>query len=65
VNALTIAELRLRHAQLTEKAERERQKWQNLPPTPGAIRLGKEIKQLQQRADDYGRLLDAVAGWES
>lgn len=65
MNALTIAELKLKHAELNHRAERLRQNWQTLPATPSAIRLGKEIKLLQQRADDYGRLLDAVAGWET
>jgi hypothetical protein len=57
VNALTLRELELQHATLNHRAEKLRQKWQALPATPSAIRMGKEIKLLQQRADDYGRLL--------
>ena len=60
MNPLTLAELRLRHAQLNERAERLRQNWMLLPATPAAIRLGKEIKLLQERADDYGQLLKGV-----
>lgn len=58
MNALTLAELKLAHAQLNERAERLRQRWMTLPPTPKAVALGKEIKLLQERADDYGRLLE-------
>lgn len=60
MNALTLAELYLQHATLNHRAERLRQQWQNLPPTAKAVALGKEIKLLQQRADDYGRLLAAA-----
>ena len=60
MNALTLRELELQHATLNHRAERLRQNWLTLPATPAAIRLGKEIKSLQQRADDYGRLLDAA-----
>lgn len=65
MNALTIAELRLKHAQLTERAERLEQGWRTLPVSGKSTVLGKEIKLLRARADDYGRLLDAVEGWET
>lgn len=65
MNALTLRELELKHAELNHRAEKLRQNWQTLPATPSAIRLGKEIKLLQRRADDYKALLDAVAGWET
>lgn len=58
MNALTLRELDLKHAQLNHRAEELRQKWMTLPATPSAIRLGKDIKVLQDRADDYGRLLE-------
>jgi hypothetical protein len=58
MNALTLAELALQHATLNHRAEKLRQTWMTLPATPSAIRLGKEIKALQERADDYGRLLE-------
>ncbi|MFF5471071.1 hypothetical protein [Streptomyces achromogenes] len=61
MNALTLAELRLRHAALTERAERLEQRWRTLPPTAKAVALGKEIKVLREQADDYKALLDAVA----
>lgn len=60
MNPLTLAELRAQHAQLNLRAEKLRQKWQTLPATPSAIRLGKEIKLLQERADDYGKILTAA-----
>jgi hypothetical protein len=60
VNPLTLAELRLKHAQLTERAERLRQEWRTLPVSTKSTALGKKIKQLQEQADDYGRLLEGV-----
>lgn len=57
MNALTIAELRLRHAQLTEKAERLNAAWRRMRATDKAIVLGKEVKALQARADDYAAVL--------
>ncbi|CAL9367700.1 hypothetical protein [Streptomyces sp. enrichment culture] len=60
MNALTIAELRLKHAALTERAERLEVRWRTLPPTAKAIALGKEIKALREQAADYGELLKGV-----
>jgi hypothetical protein len=60
VNPLTLAELRLKHAQLTERAERLRQEWRTLPVSTKSTALGKKIKLLQAQADDYGRLLEGV-----
>lgn len=60
MNALTIAELRLKHAQLTERAERLEQEWRTLPPTPKAVALGKKVKALREQAADYGELLKGV-----
>ncbi|MFF9268593.1 hypothetical protein [Streptomyces rochei] len=60
MNALTIAELRLKHAQLTERAERLETRWRTLPPTAKAVALGKEIKALREQAADYGELLKGV-----
>lgn len=57
MNPLTRAELLLRHAQLTERAERLETRWRTLPPTAKAVALGKEIKALREQADDYGKLL--------
>jgi hypothetical protein len=58
VNALTLAELRLKHAQLTERAERLETRWRTLPVSAKSTALGKEIKALREQAGDYGRLLD-------
>jgi hypothetical protein len=58
VNPLTIQELHLKQAQLSEKAERLRQEWRTASATsPRALSLGKETKLLQERADDYEKLL--------
>ena len=57
MNLLTLLELELQHAQLNERAERLRQEWRTLPHTARSAALGKQIKQLQERADDYGLLL--------
>jgi hypothetical protein len=65
VNALVVKELRLRHAQLDERAERLRQEWRNAPSTgPRALALGKEVHALQDRADGYAALLRVAEGME-
>lgn len=60
MNALTVAELRLKHAQLTERAERLEQEWRTLPHTAKAVALGKKVKALREQAADYGELLKEV-----
>lgn len=61
MNALTLAELRLRHAQLSEQAERRRQEWRTATSTsPRALSLGKQVKALQERANDYKALLGLI-----
>ncbi|MEV4228105.1 hypothetical protein AB0J81_13590 [Streptomyces bobili] len=60
MNALTLRELELQYATLNHRAEKLRQEWRTLPHTPRSAALGKQIKDLQQRADDYGRLLDGL-----
>jgi hypothetical protein len=62
MNALVLAELRLKHAQLTERAERLETEWRTLPPTPKAVALGKKIKALREQAADYGTLLSLAEG---
>ncbi len=58
MNALVIKELRLRHAQLDERAERLRQEQRTVSATsPRALPLGREVRAVQQRADDYAALL--------
>lgn len=58
MNPLTLREMDLRRAQLAERAERLRQEWRNAPSTgPRALALGKEVRALQERADDYSALL--------
>lgn len=58
MNALTLRELELQYATLNHRAERLRQQWLTLPVSSKSLALGKEIKALQARADDYGLLLE-------
>ncbi len=61
MNALTVAELRLRHAQLAEKAERLRQESHRTSgASTRAAFLARGARQYQQRADDYAALLRIV-----
>jgi acyl-CoA reductase-like NAD-dependent aldehyde dehydrogenase len=62
MNPLTVKEMRLRQAQLDERAERLRQEWRRLPSTARAVELGKQVKALQERADDYAALLRVAEG---
>jgi len=57
MNSLTIAELRLRQAQLAERAERLRQDWRTLPVGGRSLTMGKRVELIQQQADDYASLL--------
>lgn len=60
MNALTIRELELRRAELAERAERFRQEWRRMPTGTRASNLGKEVKDLQERAEDYRVILDVL-----
>lgn len=62
MNPLTIAELRLRHAQLTEKAERLNAAWRRMRATEKALDLGKEVKALRARASDYEAVIRVAEG---
>lgn len=64
MNPLTLREMELRRAQLNEKAERLRAQWRRLPATAEAIETGKEVKALQERADDYAALVRVAEGME-
>jgi hypothetical protein len=58
MNPLTIAELRLRQAQLAERAERLRQEGRSLSATtPRAGFTARRVRLIQQQADDYASLL--------
>lgn len=55
---LTLSELRLRQATLAHRAECKREQWRTAVPTsPKALSLGKQVKALQSRADEYGSLI--------
>lgn len=62
VNPLTLAELRLRHAQLEERAERLEAQWRRMRATAAAVDLGKEVKALQSRAADYAAIIRVAEG---
>lgn len=57
MNARTIAELDLRRAQLTARAETLREEWLTLSTGPRASRLGKRIKAIEEQARDYAAIL--------
>jgi hypothetical protein len=61
MNALTIAELRRHQADLAWKAEKLRQEWRTATATsPRAASLGKQVKAMQERADDYGSIIKGL-----
>jgi hypothetical protein len=63
VNALTVAELRARQAELSLRAERKREEWTTAPAVgPRALFLGRQVRVLQTRADDYAALLRVAEG---
>lgn len=58
MNPLTVAELRLRQAQLAERAERLRQEGRTLSAvTSRSAFLARRVRLIQQQADDYASLL--------
>lgn len=61
MNALTLAELRKHQADLAWKAEKLRQEWRTLPATgPRASTLGKQVKALEERANDYAEIIKGL-----
>lgn len=63
MNPLVLAELRLRHAQLAERAERLRQEWRGTTSTsPRALALDKQVTALQERANDYAAIIRVAEG---
>jgi hypothetical protein len=62
VSPQTLAELRLRRAQLEERAERMEARWRLMPATAKAVELGKEVKALKGRAADYAAILRVAEG---
>lgn len=62
MNALTLKELRLRHAQLEERAERLEAHWRLMPMTAKAVELGKEVKALKDRAAVYAAIIRVAEG---
>lgn len=62
---LTLAELRLTQATLAHRAERLRQQWRTAVPTePRTASLGRQVKALQGRADEYRDLVRVAEGME-
>lgn len=60
MNPMTLAELRLKHAQLVAQAERLRQEARALPFGNRSATLTKRVKDIQARADDYAAILTAI-----
>lgn len=60
MNPLTLAELKLRQAQLAAQAERLRQEARALPFGARSANLTKRVKDIQARADDYAAILAAI-----
>lgn len=59
MNALTLRELELQHATLNHKAEKLRQEQRATPATsPRALSLARQVRLIQERADDYKALLE-------
>lgn len=59
MNPLTIHELRLRQVELAHKAAKMRAEWRTLPATGNrALTVGKQVKEIEERAKDYARLLE-------
>lgn len=58
---ITLSELELRRAQLNEKAARLRERQAaTVSTSPSCLALAREIRATQTRADDYGRILEAL-----
>lgn len=61
MNALTLQELRLRHAQLSHQAEKLRQEQRSIPAlSPRASALARKVRDVQARADDYAAILNSI-----
>lgn len=61
VSDLTMAELRAKQAQLALAAESERTRWRGLMATsPAASAAGRRVRDLQQRADDYKKIIEVI-----
>ncbi len=62
MSPLTLAALKTRQAALALSAERKREEWRRLPATARALELGKQVKALQARADEYRDLIRVAEG---
>jgi hypothetical protein len=60
VNALTLAELRKHQADLAWKAEKLRQEWRTPPMGNRSTTMGKQVKAMQERADDYAAIIKGL-----
>jgi len=61
VSALTLAELRQKHAQLTLAAEQERTRWRGMVATsPASAAAGRRVKDLQARALEYEMIIGSL-----
>jgi hypothetical protein len=60
VNALTLAELRKHQADLEWKAEKLRQEWRTLSVGNRTSIMGRQVKALQERANDYAAIIKGL-----
>lgn len=63
MSPLTLAELRSKQAELALRAERKREEWATATAVgPRALTLGKQVRALQKRADDYAAIIRVAEG---
>lgn len=62
VSELTMAELRLKHAQLARQAEEARGRWRQMSTGPRALAAGKRVKALDARVRDYREIIESIGG---
>lgn len=62
MNPLVLAELRLRHAQLSARLERLSAQWRTLPATARAVEMGKQVRSLRDQVDSYAAIIRVAEG---
>lgn len=60
VSELTLAELRLRHAQLVRQAAEARIRWRAMSTGSAALAAGNRVRALDARADDYRTIIEVI-----
>lgn len=60
VSELTLAELRLKRAQLARQAAEARDRWRGMSTGAGAVSAGKRVRALDARVEDYDKILEVI-----